>query len=65
MSTFLGHMLSTNDVSRVTKIDKYVVKRHIMLGRLITEQFSQRGSHMIHPNEFRRWITEVVKIKSS
>ena len=65
MSINLELFLSTNDVSRLSKVDKDVVRRHIRLGRLETKQFNKRGAHMIEPSEFRRWMLEVVKLDSS
>ena len=65
MSINLELFLSTNDVSRLSKVDKDVVRRHIRLGRLETKQFNERGAHMIEPSEFRRWMLEVVKLDSS
>nr|BAR33878.1 hypothetical protein [uncultured Mediterranean phage uvMED] len=62
MSNEFSKYLSTKDVSRISKVDLDVVRRHIRLGRLKTEQFSSRGAHMIHRDEFSTWLKNVVML---
>ncbi len=62
MSNEFSNYLSTKDVSRISKVDLDVVRRHIRLGRLKTEQFSSRGAHMIHRDELSTWLKNVVML---
>mgnify|MGYP002725623928 CR=1 FL=1 len=60
MSNEFSKYLSTKQVASISNIDLDVVRRHIRLGRLKTEQFSSRGAHMIHRDEFTTWLKNVV-----
>ena len=54
--------LNTKDVSGFSNIDKDIVRRHIRQGKLKSVQVGSRGPHLIHLNDFRQWLENVVKL---